>query len=165
MGYTETLFGHQDPILSLSSLSGENCVSVGGRDKTARFWKIAQESQLVFRGGGGGDGGGTKGTKRSKMREILEGGLGVDHEDHEDVDEKSKDKYQEGSLECIAMIDESTFVTGGDSGYVCLFFKKKTTLTHTQNKTKIDISLVDSKEETYLHLSPRTWFTSSSIIY
>jgi len=92
-------------------------VSVGGRDKTARFWKIAQESQLVFRGGGG-----TKGTKRSKMREILEGGLGVEDEDHEDTDEKSKDQYQEGSLECIAMIDESTFVTGGDSGYVCLFF-------------------------------------------
>jgi len=132
MGYTETLFGHQDPILSLSSLSGENCVSVGGRDKTARFWKIAQESQLVFRGGGG-----TKGTKRSKMREILEGGLGVEDEDHEDTDEKSKDQYQEGSLECIAMIDESTFVTGGDSGYVCLFFLWKTTLTHAHRSISL----------------------------
>lgn len=65
------------------------------------------------------------------MREILEGGLGVDDEDHEDTDEKSKDQYQEGSLECIAMIDESTFVTGGDSGYVCLFFFENNTHART----------------------------------
>jgi len=121
MGYTETLFGHQDPILSLSSLSSENCVSVGGRDKTARYWKIAQESQLVFRGGGSG----IQGGKRSKMREILEGGLGVDDEGDEDADNQSKKEqveYLEGSLECVAMIDESTFVTGGDSGYVAMCF-------------------------------------------
>ncbi|KAL9709388.1 pre-rRNA processing protein [Leucoagaricus gongylophorus] len=124
MGYTETLFGHQDPILSLSSLSSENCVSVGGRDKTARYWKIAQESQLVFRGGGSG----IQGGKRSKMREILEGGLGVDDEDDEDADNQSKKEqveYLEGSLECVAMIDESTFVTGGDSGSISLWSTQK----------------------------------------
>lgn len=155
MGYTETLFGHQDPILSLSSLSGENCVSVGGRDKTARFWKIAQESQLVFRGGG--DGGGTKGTKRNKMREILEGGLGVDDENHEDTDEKSKDQYQEGSLECIAMIDESTFVTGGDSGYVCLFFfpffffGKQHSRTHEIKHRSISLWSTQKKKPIFTH--------------
>ncbi|KAF5348899.1 hypothetical protein D9756_009857 [Leucocoprinus leucothites] len=111
LGYTETLFGHQDSILSVSSLSGENCVSVGGRDKTARYWKIVEESQLVFRGGG-----------RSRVREILEGGLRADdidaeREEEEGKKEKKGEGYVEGSLECIAMIDESTFVTGGDSGY------------------------------------------------
>jgi ribosomal RNA-processing protein 9 len=121
MGYVETLFGHQDYVLSLDSLRGDNCVSVGGRDKTARYWKIVEETQLVFRGGG-----------RSRIREILEGGLraddiDVDHEENAKVRPKNKERVQdpdgfvEGSLDCIAMIDEVTFVTGGDSGYAaCL---------------------------------------------
>lgn len=28
------------------------CVSVGSRDRTARYWKVVDETQLVFRGGG-----------------------------------------------------------------------------------------------------------------
>ncbi|KAJ3555585.1 hypothetical protein NP233_g12172 [Leucocoprinus birnbaumii] len=96
LGYTETLFGHQDSVLSISSLSGDNCVSVGGRDKTARYWKIVDESQ------------------------------------EEKGKEKEKGEYVEGSLECIAMIDESTFVTGGDSGSISLWSttKKKPIFTH-----------------------------------
>ncbi|EKM78533.1 hypothetical protein AGABI1DRAFT_42174 [Agaricus bisporus var. burnettii JB137-S8] len=120
MGYVETLFGHQDHVHSLDSLRGDNCVSVGGRDKTARYWKIIDETQLVFRGGG-----------RSRIREILEGTLraddmDVDHEENEKVKPKNKEREQdlegfvEGSLDCIAMIDEITFVTGGDSGYASL---------------------------------------------
>ena len=115
MGYVETLFGHQDQILGLDALHGETCVSVGGRDKTVRYWKIVEETQLVFRGGG-----------RSRVREVLEGGLRgddegnlVDDEVHGDRREKAKQKeakYIEGSLECVAMIDETTFVSGGDSG-------------------------------------------------
>lgn len=121
-------------------------MSVGGRDKTARFWKIAQESQLVFRGGGSG----TKGTKGSKMREILEGVLGVDDEDQEDADEEPKDKYQEGSLECIAMIDESTFVTGGDSGYVRHFLN--TTLTYFEIKHRsISLWSTQKKKPIFTH--------------
>lgn len=121
MGYVETLFGHQDSILALDSLRGDNCVSVGGRDKTARYWKIVEETQLVFRGGG-----------RSRIREILEGGLRADdgdidgsreHEESEGMGMKNKEgrkHFVEGSLECIAMIDETTFVSGGDSGCVYL---------------------------------------------
>lgn len=126
MGYVETLFGHQDNVLGLDALRGETAVSVGARDKTVRFWKIVEESQLVFRGGG-----------RSAIRELLDGGAleGLE-EDGEwgDVTEtevgglntrgkqkkphKSKaKKYVEGSIECVAMIDESTFISGGDSGY------------------------------------------------
>ena len=104
-GYVETLFGHQDRVLSLDSLRAETAVSVGARDKTVRFWKITDETQLVFRGGA-----------RSKVREILEGDFGGD-----DIADGSKEKaeekrYIEGSLECVAMIDETNFLSGGDSG-------------------------------------------------
>ena len=117
MGYVETLFGHQDHVLGLDALRGENCVSVGSRDKTLRYWKIAEETQVILRGGG-----------RSRIREVLEGGLLGDNED-DDVDEDGMDvgskgkgkekeerKFVEGSLECVAMIDETTFLSGGDSG-------------------------------------------------
>ncbi|KAH9968078.1 WD40 repeat-like protein [Russula dissimulans] len=114
MGYVETLFGHQDCVLDLDALHAETAVSVGGRDKTVRLWKIVDESQLVFRGGG-----------RSSVRELLEGGGLADVEDEGDRDGKregqSEKKYVEGSLECVAMIDESTFVSGGDSGSICLW--------------------------------------------
>lgn len=49
--YIESLFGHQDHISSLSSLVPTSCVTTGSRDRTARLWKIVDESQLVFRGG------------------------------------------------------------------------------------------------------------------
>lgn len=51
MAYVQTLFGHQDDVVGVSSLAAERCVTVGARDKTARVWKIVEESQLVFRGG------------------------------------------------------------------------------------------------------------------
>lgn len=120
MGYVETLFGHQDHVLALDALRGDTCVSVGGRDKTVRYWKIVDETKLVFRGGG-----------RSRVREVLEGGLRGDDEDGDDeggadgqADKKAKGKgkdegrFVEGSIESVAMIDETTFVSGGDSGLV-----------------------------------------------
>lgn len=117
MGYVETLFGHQDQILALDSLRGETCVTVGGRDKTVRYWKIVDETQLVFRGGG-----------RSRIREVLEGGLRGDDEgdgaNDDEMGDTSKKKEEttkrfiEGSIHSVVMIDETTFVSGGDSGYV-----------------------------------------------
>jgi ribosomal RNA-processing protein 9 len=101
MGYVETLFGHQDQILSIDSLRSETCVTVGGQDKTARFWKIADETQLVFRGGG-----------RSKLKTNEPEDCNVST----DVKPAIAAQFAEGSLECIAMIDEGTFVTGGNSG-------------------------------------------------
>ncbi|KAL1743643.1 WD40-repeat-containing domain protein [Schizophyllum fasciatum] len=125
MSYVETLFGHQDFVLSLDALRGETCLSAGARDKTARFWKIVEETQLVFRGG-----------VRSRIRDVLEGGLRGEDEGEDLVDEmdaaakrkqkKEKEaKYVEGSLECVAMIDETTFLTGGDSGSICLWSTQK----------------------------------------
>jgi ribosomal RNA-processing protein 9 len=48
--YIDTLYGHQDSVPSLSALGKETCVSVGSRDRTARLWKVSEETQLVFRG-------------------------------------------------------------------------------------------------------------------
>ncbi|KAI0640423.1 WD40-repeat-containing domain protein [Trametes meyenii] len=115
MGYVETLFGHQAPVVSIDSLRAETAVSVGGRDKTVRFWKVPEETQLVFRGGGG-----------SKWYDDLDG---MD-EDDEERREKTKESttsesFMEGSIDCVAMIDETTFVSGGDSGSISLWSTQK----------------------------------------
>jgi ribosomal RNA-processing protein 9 len=67
-------FGHQDTITDLDTLTKERCVTTGGRDRTLRLWKIADESHLLFRIPG------------------------------------------DGSIDCVAMLDEEHFVTGSDSG-------------------------------------------------
>jgi ribosomal RNA-processing protein 9 len=109
MGYIETLFGHQAPVLSLDALLKETAVSVGGRDKTVRFWKVSEESQLVFRGG-----------RKTGWEDALEGGNLDDEMDVDGAKSKKKtgktEEFVEGSIECCAMIDENTFVSGGDSG-------------------------------------------------
>ena len=47
--YIETLFGHQDHVSSISAVCRDLAVTSGSRDKTARIWKVTEESQLVFR--------------------------------------------------------------------------------------------------------------------
>ena len=107
MGYVETLFGHQDSIHGVDALRKETAVSVGGRDRTVRYWKVIDETQLVFRGGG-----------KSALREVLEGGLeGLEEDEGKRLTAEEK-KFIEGSIDCVAMVDESTFVSGGDSGSV-----------------------------------------------
>ena len=107
MGYVETLFGHQDFVMSIDSLRGETTVTCGGRDRTVRYWKIVDETQLVFRGGG-----------RSKLRDLLEGGAfaGMGADEDGKLKEKEEKTFIEGSMEVVCMIDETTFVSGGDSG-------------------------------------------------
>lgn len=51
LAYIETLFGHQDVVTDISAVAANACVTVGARDRTARLWKVLDESQLVFRGG------------------------------------------------------------------------------------------------------------------
>lgn len=116
MGYVETLFGHQDVINSIDSLRSETAVSSGARDRTVRYWKVVEENQLVFRGGG-----------RSALRDVLEG-VGVEEADPDETElaaELRKERLKkrehdqshlEGSIECVAMVDEATFLSGGDSG-------------------------------------------------
>lgn len=112
--YIDTLFGHQDTILDLDCLKSETALTAGGRDKSLRFWKVAEESQLVFRGGG-----------TSRMRQVLEGSRAADDtETNGDLDAEASakgggrgKKFIEGSAEVVAMIDETHFLSGGDSGY------------------------------------------------
>jgi ribosomal RNA-processing protein 9 len=108
LAYIETLFGHQDEVLDVSALANETCVTVGARDRTARFWKVVEESQLVFRGGG-------------PDRKPKRGG----------EDDGMKAHY-EGSMERVACIDDETFVTGADNGSLSLWsiHKKKPVFTH-----------------------------------
>ncbi|MBE3045026.1 hypothetical protein IMZ48_21205 [Candidatus Bathyarchaeota archaeon] len=103
MAYVETLFGHQDHIVDIDALAQERCISVGSRDRTARLWKVAEESQLVFRGGRSVD---------KKLR--LEG-----------VDPKSL--RHEGSMDRVAMLDDDLFVTGSDNGSLALWSLTKKT--------------------------------------
>ena len=52
MAYIETLYGHQAGITGISchGIRSEMPFSVG-RDRTARAWKLHEESHLIFRGG------------------------------------------------------------------------------------------------------------------
>jgi ribosomal RNA-processing protein 9 len=49
LGFMDTLYGHQAECLCLDALRRETCVT-GGRDRSARLWKFADDKQLVFRG-------------------------------------------------------------------------------------------------------------------
>jgi ribosomal RNA-processing protein 9 len=78
-------------------LSKEQCITVGGRDRTLRLWKIPDETQLVFRGGG-------TGVKKS-----------------DGIEEKTQDLPVEGSMDCVALLNEEYSITGGDSGILALW--------------------------------------------
>ncbi|KAK0383438.1 hypothetical protein NLU13_9349 [Sarocladium strictum] len=99
LAYVETLFGHQDEVVDVDALAQERCVSVGARDRTARLWKVAEETQLVFRGGGAG-------------KKIPPG-----------IDPRTV--LSEGSMDRIAMIDDDLFVTGSDNGAIALWSVQK----------------------------------------
>ena len=47
--YQETLFGHTSPANGIAAYVAERCVSVGS-DQTARLWKLAEQTQLLYRG-------------------------------------------------------------------------------------------------------------------
>ncbi|KAI0168212.1 WD40-repeat-containing domain protein [Pestalotiopsis sp. NC0098] len=96
MAYVETLFGHADQVVNLDALALERCISVGARDRTARLWKVVEETQLVFRGGGAVD--------KRRLPNIDPRSLAV-----------------EGSMDCVSMIDEELFVTGSDNGSIALW--------------------------------------------
>lgn len=126
--YIETLVGHQDAVVAVAGgveVNQETCVSVGARDRTARLWKVVEENQLVFHGGG---------TARSKgLEKLRKGRFGKDvsYLDHpadsnkanadEGEDEEVPINYAEGSIDCVALLDASLFVTASDSGALSLW--------------------------------------------
>ena len=48
MAYVDTLFGHQDRCIGLDAQRRERIVTVGA-DRSTRFWKVPEDSQLVLR--------------------------------------------------------------------------------------------------------------------
>lgn len=122
LSYVETFFGHQEEIPSLDILRGEVAVSAGARDRTCRWWKVRDESQLVFRGGA-----------KSRMRDVLEGGdiMEDEQEDGGPISKSERKQLIEGSIDAVAMIDEHTFLSGGDTGTISLWSlaKKKPVFT------------------------------------
>ena len=48
LAYVDSLFGHQQEALCIDASRNERLVT-GGMDRSVRFWKIPEESQLVFR--------------------------------------------------------------------------------------------------------------------
>ncbi len=153
MGYVETLFGHQAPILSIDALRGETAVSVGGRDKTVRYWKVPEESQLVFRGGGA-----------STWRDDLDG---MDEDVGEDgikkkagqAADETSEKFVEGSIESVVMVDETTFVSGGDSGYVCHPFMRDGLRSYTHLGLDLSACGPHNEKSLYSHRRSRTGWT------
>ncbi|KAJ2903995.1 WD repeat domain-containing protein [Zalerion maritima] len=101
LAFVSSLFGHEEAVVDIAALGQERCVTVGSRDRTARYWKVVDEKQLVFRGG-------------AKDRKPVPGGL---------VDPRSQ--AQEGSIDRVAMLDDELFVTGGDSGTLTLWSIQK----------------------------------------
>jgi ribosomal RNA-processing protein 9 len=105
--YIETLFGHQDSIPAVASFSSERCVSVGARDRSARVWKIVDETQLVFQVPGD-----ASSVLKEKVRSSVAG-------------ETPLEIYVEGSMDCVAVVDEQHFVTGSDNGDIILWALNK----------------------------------------
>ena len=80
--FIETLHGHQSEVLGIDCLDKERAVS-SGADGTCRVWKIAEESQLVF-----------------KPRPAA-------------------------SIDCLSLVNESSFVTGSQDGSFDLWMSAK----------------------------------------
>lgn len=103
----DTFFGHQDSIPSVSSLKPTLAVTAGSRDRTCRWWKVEDEVQLVFRGGG-------RSFERPADDTDTNAAVG---EQAKKVDRKGKGReIVEGSIDVVCMLDEQHFVSGGDSG-------------------------------------------------
>ncbi|WWD21731.1 hypothetical protein CI109_106218 [Kwoniella shandongensis] len=159
----DTFFGHQDSISSVSSLKPTLAVTAGSRDRTCRWWKVEEEVQLVFRGGGK-----TRESQRGLMaeerKERLGGGwtepegAGANAEDQPKVNRKGKGKeFVEGSIDCVCMLDEQHFVSGGDSGSISLWHIGKKKPIFTQAFAHGTTDLVASPDNS---LTGARWITS-----
>lgn len=115
----DTFFGHQDSIPSVSSLKPSVAVTAGSRDRTCRWWKLEEETQLVFRGGGRTFEG-VKGLADEEKKERIGGGYFPGEEPEQQQkprDRKGKGKeHVEGSIDVVCALDEQHFLSGGDSG-------------------------------------------------
>ncbi|KAJ2337124.1 pre-rRNA processing protein [Coemansia sp. RSA 2681] len=147
LAYMDTLFGHQDSIVAIDALQREQAVTAGSRDKTLRLWRIADEAQLVFRGGSTTDQSRIARALAEGKQDAVEAAAEVraivaqnpataqhtgDHQDLLRSLAARGTEFCEESVDAVAMIDEETYVTGGDSGALCLWSvqKKKPVFVH-----------------------------------
>ncbi|KAJ2586894.1 pre-rRNA processing protein [Coemansia sp. D1744] len=137
LGYMDTLFGHQDGAVAIDALQREQAVTVGCRDKTVRLWKIADDAQLVFRAGAATDQHritkalGSAPEIQSELNPRVVSSLNG-HETTLRTLAGADAEFSEDCVDCVTMIDEETFVSGGDSGALCLWSvqKKKPVFIH-----------------------------------
>ncbi|ORX35926.1 putative Pre-rRNA processing protein associated with U3 snRNP [Kockovaella imperatae] len=127
----DTFFGHQDCITSVSAIKPTVAVTAGSRDRTCRWWKVEEEVQLVFRGGGRTFEG-VRGVVPDARKERLGGGWELEDDSVEQRrqaaqrDKKGKGReFVEGSIDCVCMVDDQHFVSGGDSGSISLWHNGK----------------------------------------
>jgi ribosomal RNA-processing protein 9 len=125
--YIQTLFGHQEGAEDISALAQERCLSVSG-DRTARLWRVVEETQLVFRGGGTGSEKKRKDKDRRNGQTNSVNGIHTtteEHDEDEDVDPyEGIDPYylgHEGSMDRVSYISDDLFVTGSDNGSIALW--------------------------------------------
>ena len=104
--YVETLFGHTAEVQDVHCLNRNRAVSVAS-DKTARLWKVVEESQLLFR--------------IDTVAPVSSDADGV-------VSPSSL------SLDCCRMLDDDHFLTGGDDGSVALWNINKKRPMHMQHR-------------------------------
>ncbi|KAL9104075.1 MAG: hypothetical protein Q9163_000927 [Psora crenata] len=143
LAYVETLFGHQDEVIDLAAYPGvERCVSVGARDRTARVWKVVEETQLVFRGGGG--------EKRRPLQQQQQ-----QQPKNNMIRAEEPYSYAEGSIDRVALIDNETFITGSDNGSLCLWslHKKKPIFTYPLAHG-LNAALKPEEASAEMHLGP-----------
>ncbi|KAJ4300872.1 pre-rRNA processing protein [Kalmusia sp. IMI 367209] len=119
--YIETLHGHEDTVIGVAGgleVNQETCVSVGSRDRSARLWKVVEENQLVFRSG--------TNTRQKGLDKLRKGRFGGKTEDDTKMNgglpgDADTTVYAEGSVDCVALLDASLFVTGSDNGALSLW--------------------------------------------
>ena len=99
--YIETLFGHTAEVQDVHCLYRNRAVSVAS-DKTARLWKVVEESQLLF---------------RIDTAAVLE--QPTDSRSTSNPTTGSSNSYL--SLDCCRLLDDDHFLTGGDDGSVALW--------------------------------------------
>jgi ribosomal RNA-processing protein 9 len=95
----ETFFGHQDAITSVSALKPTAAVTAGTSDRTCRWWKVEEEVQLVLRSGG-----------RSRTNAETPGNT-----------TGAEVMFVEGSVDVVCVLDDSHFISGGNSGTLALW--------------------------------------------
>lgn len=106
----------------------------------------------MFRGGGA-----------SRMRNVLDGAMedeGVEDEERKKrrrrEEAKGPVKFVEGSVDCVAMIDDSTLLSGGDSG--CVHSKPSHLVAFAHDLSlaaQLDLSVDHHQEEAHLHQAAR----------